>query len=73
MKEAYRLQEAVGVERADIGKFEVADWNKEEVEQMRETINVVAKKDKDGSITIYFGGTPRRKTSCRSSRAGTTS
>jgi len=42
MKEAYRLQEAVGVEQADIGKFEVPDWNKEEVEQMRETINVVA-------------------------------
>ncbi len=42
MKEAYRCQEAVGFEQADIGKFEVPDWNKEEVEQMRETINVVA-------------------------------
>jgi hypothetical protein len=42
MKEAYRRQEAVGFEQADIGKFEVPDWNKEEVEQMRETINVVA-------------------------------
>ena len=42
MKEAYRLQDAVVVEQADIGKFEVPDWNKEEVEQMRATINVVA-------------------------------
>jgi hypothetical protein len=42
MKEAYRLQDAVGVEQADIGKFEVPDWKKDEVEQMRATINVVA-------------------------------
>jgi len=42
MKGAHRLQDAVVVEQADIGKFEVPDWNKEEVEQMRATINVVA-------------------------------
>jgi len=42
MKAAYRLQDAVKVEQADIGKFEVPDWQKDEVEQMRETINVVA-------------------------------
>ncbi len=42
MKEAYRLQDAVGVKQADIGKFEVPDWKKDEVEQMRKTINVVA-------------------------------
>ena len=42
MQEAYRLQDAVEFEQADIGKFEVPDWNKQEVEQMRETINVVA-------------------------------
>ncbi|MDH3960546.1 MAG: DUF1214 domain-containing protein [Desulfuromonadales bacterium] len=42
MKEAYRLQEAVVVEQADLGKFEVPDWKKDEVEKMRETINVVA-------------------------------
>jgi hypothetical protein len=42
MKAAYRLQDAIGVEQADIGKFEVPDWKTEEVEQMRETINVVA-------------------------------
>jgi hypothetical protein len=41
MQEAYRLQDAVVVEQADIGKFEVPDWNKEEVEKMRATINVV--------------------------------
>ncbi len=42
MKEAYRLQDSVGVEQADIGEFEVPDWRKDEVEQMRATINVVA-------------------------------
>jgi hypothetical protein len=42
MKEAYRHQEAVGFEQADIGKFEVPDWNKEEVEQMRHTAQVIA-------------------------------
>src|SRR5210317_1530838 len=42
MKEAYRLQEAVVVEQADLGEFEVPDWKKDEVEKMRETINVVA-------------------------------
>ncbi len=42
LKKAYRLQDAVKVEQADIGKFEVPDWNKDEVEQMRNTINVVA-------------------------------
>ena len=42
LKEAYRLQDAVDVEQADIGKFEVPNWKKEEVEQLRDTINVVA-------------------------------
>ena len=42
MKEVYRLQDAVGVEQADLGKFEVPNWKKDQVEQMRETINVVA-------------------------------
>jgi hypothetical protein len=49
MKEAYRLQDAVGVKQADIGKFEVPHWKKEEVEQMRETINVVASTVTDSS------------------------
>src|SRR5210317_2397375 len=49
MKEAFRLQEAVVVEQADLGKFEVPDWKKEDVEKMRETINVVASKVTDSS------------------------
>ncbi len=42
LKEAYRLQDAVVVKQADLGKFEVPNWKKDEVEKMRETINVVA-------------------------------
>ena len=53
MQEAYRLQDAVVVEQTDIGKFEVPDWNKEEVEQMRATINVVGSTVTDSSK--FFG------------------
>ncbi len=42
MKEAHQLQNAVKVKQANIGEFKVPDWNQKEVEQMRETINVVA-------------------------------
>ena len=49
MKAAYRLQDAVGVEQANIGKFEVPNWKKEEVEQMRDKINVVASTVTDSS------------------------
>jgi hypothetical protein len=42
LKAAYRLQDAVHVEQADTGKFEVPNWKKDHVEQMRDTINVVA-------------------------------
>jgi hypothetical protein len=42
MKAAHRFQDAVRVEQAEIGKFEVPDWKKDEVEKMRDTINVVA-------------------------------
>jgi len=49
MKEAYQLQDAVVVEQANIGKFEVPNWNKEEVERMRVTINVVASTVTDSS------------------------
>ena len=42
LQEAFRLQDAVLVEQTDIGKFEVPDWQKDEVERMRATINVVA-------------------------------
>jgi hypothetical protein len=49
MKAAHRLQDAVVVEQADIGTFEVPDWKKDEVEEMRETINVVASTVTDSS------------------------
>jgi len=49
MQEAYRLQDAVVTEQADIGEFEVPDWDKKEVEQMRETINVVGSTVTDSS------------------------
>jgi len=49
MKAAHRLQDAVKVKQADIGKFEAPNWKKEEVEQMRETINVVAATVTDSS------------------------
>lgn len=42
MEAAYLLQDAVSVKQADIGKFEEPNWNKDEVEKMRATINVVA-------------------------------
>lgn len=32
LQEAYRLQDAIGVEQADIGKFEVPNWKKDEVD-----------------------------------------
>ena len=49
MKAAHQLQDAVKVKQADIGKFEVPNWKKEEVEKMRETINVVASTVTDSS------------------------
>jgi hypothetical protein len=53
MKEAFRLQDAVRLEQADIGKFEVPAWQPDEVEQMRDTINVVASTVTDSSK--FFG------------------
>ena len=65
MKEAYRLQDAVVVEQADIGKFEVPDWNKEEVEQMRDTINVVGSTVTDSFQNFSAGKrTWTRSTGC---------
>ena len=49
MKAAYLLQDAVVIEQADIGKFEVPDWPKDEVEQMREAVNVVSSMATDAS------------------------
>jgi hypothetical protein len=42
VKAAHALQDAVTVKQADKGKFEDPGWKKEEVEAMREKINVVA-------------------------------
>ena len=42
MKAAHQLQDAVMVKQAELGKFCVPDWKEEEVEQMRETINVIS-------------------------------
>ena len=49
LKEAHRLQDAVKVEQTDVGKFEVPDWPKDDVEKMRDTINVVASTVTDSS------------------------
>ena len=42
MKAAHALQDAITVKQANKGKFEDPGWKKEEVEAMREKINVVA-------------------------------
>jgi hypothetical protein len=42
LKEACGLQDAVVVEQADIKRLEVPNWPKDQVEQMQDTINVVA-------------------------------
>jgi len=42
VKAAHQLQDKVATSQADKGRFEVPDWNKEEVEKMRATINVLA-------------------------------
>jgi len=42
VKSARALQDAITVKQADKGKFEDPGWKKEEVEAMREKINVVA-------------------------------
>ena len=42
VKAAHALQDAITVKQADKGKFEDPGWKKEEVEAMREKINVVA-------------------------------
>jgi hypothetical protein len=42
VKAAHALQDAVTVQQADKGKFEYPGWDKEEVEAMRDKINVVA-------------------------------
>jgi hypothetical protein len=41
MKAAHKLQDEIRFEQADIGNFEVPDWKIEEVEQMRNNINMI--------------------------------
>ena len=41
MKAAHQLQDKVVTSQADKGVFEIPNWNKEDVERMRATINVV--------------------------------
>ena len=49
VKAAHALQDKVVTKQSDIGKLELPEWNKEEVEKMRETINVVATTVSDSS------------------------
>ena len=42
MKAAHQLQDAVVVEQSELGTFTVPNWNAEEVEQMRATVNVIS-------------------------------
>lgn len=49
IRAAHALQDAVVVEQADIGTFDVPDWKADDVEQMRATINVVASTATDSS------------------------
>jgi len=49
VKAAHALQDKVVAKQSDIGKLELPEWNKEEVEKMRETINVVATTVSDSS------------------------
>jgi len=46
---AHALQDAITVKQADKGEFHVADWNKEEVEKMRNAINILAPLATDSS------------------------
>ena len=53
MKEAYLLQDAVRIEQAEKGRFEVPDWQKDEVEEMRNKVMAVASTVSDASK--FFG------------------
>jgi hypothetical protein len=46
---AHQLQDAVSIEQADKGRFEVPDWKKDEVEEMRNKVMVVASTVSDAS------------------------
>jgi hypothetical protein len=49
VKAAHQLQDAVRIEQADKGRFEVPDWKKDEVEEMRNKVMVVASTVSDAS------------------------
>ena len=49
VKDAQRLQQEIKVSQADPGSFEVPAWDKQQVEAMRNTINVVAATVADSS------------------------
>ena len=53
MKAAYRLQDAVRIEQAEKGRFEGPDWQKDEVEEMRNKVMAVASTVTDS--TKIFG------------------
>jgi len=53
MKEAYLLQDAVRIEQAEKGRFEGPDWQKDEVEEMRNKVMAVASTVTDS--TKFFG------------------
>ena len=53
VKAAHQLQDAVRIEQAEKGRFEVPDWQKDEVEEMRNKVMAVASTVTDS--TKFFG------------------
>jgi len=53
VKAAHKLQDQVVVEQADMGKFEVPNWDKEGIETLRTAINVLSATIPDSST--FFG------------------
>jgi hypothetical protein len=49
VKAAHQLQDEVRIKQADKGRFEIPDWNHEEIEETRKAINVVASTVSDTS------------------------
>ena len=53
VKAAHKLQDQVVVKQADVGKFEVPNWDKEGIETLRAAINVLSATFPDSST--FFG------------------
>jgi len=53
LQAAYKLQDQVVVKQADVGKFEVPNWDKEGIETLRTAINVLSATIPDSST--FFG------------------